>query len=340
MFYQSPGALHMHTFHSDGTGSVRELAHAAKQAGLEWIWITDHDTLQGKPEQGIIEGVVTLVGFEITPQRNHFLVGNVDELISRDLLPAEYVTEVARQGGIGVVAHPDERATNEYTEPYRWDDWTQRGFTGIELWNYMSDWIEHYTPRRQLLHYFFPSLALQGPTSETIRWWDELQMEGARPTGLFGVDVHARKVRRYGRSWEVFPYEHAFRRLVNYLQLDAPLSSSFEEAEQQIWDAIRRGRVIMANEGRGKAVGTTFFAADAGGGAVYTCGDEVALGDGLSLEFVCPLKADIRLYRNGELVSRAPRSQRLRFACHEPGHYRVEAHRHALWLMTNNIHIT
>ena len=24
MFYQSPGALHMHTFHSDGTGSVQD----------------------------------------------------------------------------------------------------------------------------------------------------------------------------------------------------------------------------------------------------------------------------------------------------------------------------
>ncbi|MBA3534064.1 MAG: CehA/McbA family metallohydrolase [Ardenticatenales bacterium] len=338
MFYQSPGALHMHTFYSDGTGSVRDLALAAKECGLEWIWITDHDTMQGKPEEGIIEGVRTLVGYEITPHRNHFLVGDVDEIISRDLSPAEYVAEVARRGGVGIVAHPDERATNEVTEPYRWDDWAQRGFTGIELWNYMSDWVEQYTPVRKYFHFFFPSVALRGPTSDTLRWWDELQVEGARPTGVFGVDVHAKKVARMGREWEVFPYTHCFNRLVDYLQLEAPLSSTFKEAEQQIWDAIRRGRIIMANQGRGSAAGTTFLALSPGS-APATCGDEVARVQGLTLEFVCPRPAEIRLFQNGTLVARVSNGQKLRFDCHEPGHYRVEAWRRTLWIMTNHIHV-
>jgi hypothetical protein len=338
MFYQSPGALHMHTFYSDGTGSVRDLARAAKECGLEWIWITDHDTMQGKPEEGIIDGVRVLVGYEITPDRNHFLVGDVDELISRDLPPAEYVAEVERRGGVGIVAHPDERVTNEVTEPYRWDDWSQRGFTGIELWNYMSDWVEQYTPARKYLHFFFPSLALRGPTAETLRWWDELQVEGARPTGVFGVDAHAKKVERVGREWEVFPYTHCFNRLVDYLQLEAPLSATFEEAEQQIWDAIRRGRVIMANQGRGSAAGSTFLALSPGG-TPATCGDEVNLTDGLTLEFVCPLAAELRLFQNGTLVARVSKGQKLRFDCREKGHYRVEAWRRTLWVMTNHIHV-
>lgn len=338
MYYQSPGALHIHTYHSDGTGSVREVARAAKNCGLEWIWITDHDTVAGRADEGMIDGVLTMIGYEITPERNHYLVGDVGDVISRDLPAAEYVAEVARQGGVGVVAHPDERATNEYTRPFRWDDWSQRGFTGIELWNYMSDWVEHYTPQSKYLNFFLPSLALHGPTAETIRWWDELQKEGERPTGLFGVDVHALKVQRLGRTWEVFPYEHCFNRLINYLQLDEPLSSNFERAERQVWDAIRGGRIIMANKGQGNASGTAFVA-QGPEGATGTCGDEVRLSPGLMLEFVCPESADIQLYRNGTLLTRAQASRKLRFDCLEAGHYRVEAHRRSLWIMTNHIHV-
>lgn len=339
MFYQSPGALHMHTTYSDGTGRVLDLAQAAKQAGLEWIWVTDHDTMAGKPSEGMIDGVATLIGYEITPKRNHFLVGDVDEIISRELPPAEFVAEVARRGGVGIVAHPDEQAYHEYTEPYRWDDWSIRGFTGIELWNYMSDWAEQYTPRRKYFNYFFPALALKGPTADTLSWWDKLQMEGRPTTGVFGVDAHALKVRELGITWVVFPYLHCFRQLVNYLQLDEPLSDQFEKAEQQIWHAIRRGRVIMANQARGNAAGTTYLAHSPDSDSLYTCGDNVPFTQGLTLEFICPQPAELRLFRNGTLVSQASRSKKLRFYCTQPGHYRVEAYRRSLWIMTNHIHV-
>ncbi|MDQ4077433.1 MAG: phosphotransferase [Chloroflexota bacterium] len=318
---------------------MRDLVRAAARCGLEWIWITDHDTMAAKPQEGVIDGVVTLVGYEITPERNHYLVGDVDEVIPRDRPPAEYVQEVKERGGIGIVAHPDEQATNEYTRPYRWDDWTLRGFTGIELWNYMSDWIEHYTPRRKYLNFLFPQLAVEGPTPATLRWWDELQVEGPRPTGVFGVDAHALKVRRFGREFDVYSYEHCFSHLVNYLQLDDPLNDTFERAEEQIWNAIRQGRVIMANHGRGNAAGTTFLALPRDGGEPATCGDEIVLGNGITLEFACPQPAEIRLLHNGGPVARTRNSQKLRFDCHEPGHYRVEAWRGGLWVMTNHVHV-
>jgi hypothetical protein len=331
----------MHTHYSDGTGTVMELAQAAKQSGLQWIWITDHDTMAGKPDEGMINGVATLIGYEITPQRNHYLVGNMDELVSPELPPAEFVAEVAKRGGVGIVAHPDERAVNEYKQPYRWDDWSIRGFTGIELWNYMSDWIEHYSPRTKPLNYFFPARALKGPTADTIRWWEKLQLEGQATTGVFGVDAHAHKVRQVGREWVVFPYRHCFSQLVNYLQLDAPLSQDFIQAQSQIWQAIRQGRVIMANQARGNAAGTTFVALPRGSDAdkAYTCGDKVPLGQGVRLEFICPQPAELYLYHNGALVVRTTRSQSLRFDCTTPGHYRIEAHRRSLWIMTNHIHL-
>ena len=337
--HQVPGALHMHTFFSDGTGSVQDLVRAAKEAGLGWIWVTDHDDMRAKPQEGFHDGVLVLVGYEITPAKNHYLVGDVSELVSRDLPPADFVRAVHEQGGIGIVAHPDERVVNEYTEAYRWEDWDIRGFDGIELWNYMSDWIEHYTPARKYLHYFFPRLALSGPTPETLRWWDELQVEGARPTGVFGVDAHATRVKRLGREWVVYPYRHTFERLTNYLQLDEPLSEEFEVAERQVWGALRQGRVIMANRDRGDAAGATFVAHARGAQELVTCGEELALGSGVTLEFTCPLPAELRLVRNGVSIATTGRNQKLRFDCSEAGHYRVEAWRGGLWILTNHIHV-
>src|SRR6266498_6012642 len=75
------GALHMHTIYSDGTGTVEELARAARAAGLRWIIVTDHDTLEGQRFEGWIDGVLVIVDHEITPDRNHFLALNVDEVI-------------------------------------------------------------------------------------------------------------------------------------------------------------------------------------------------------------------------------------------------------------------
>ncbi len=339
MFYEAVGALHMHTHHSDGTGAPEDLIQAAQETGLDWIWITDHDNTEAAPHAGQHNGVTVLVGYEITPRRNHYLVGDIGTIVSRDLPSAEYVAEVRARGGVGIVAHPDERAINEYSECYRWEDWNIRGFDGIELWNYMSDWIQQYTPRAKFFNFFLPEMALRGPTLETVRWWDSLQQEETPPTGVFGVDVHSFKVKRFGHMFEVYSYAHCFRTLVNYLQLDAPLSKDFEVAQGQIWGAIRRGRVIMAHRGRGEASGTTFLAVSDHGTPVATCGDTVTLTPGLTLEFLCPQEAELRLFQNGNMVSRADKSRKLRFNCTGPGHYRVEAHKRGVWIMTNHIHI-
>src|SRR5919109_3155835 len=97
-----PGALHMHTTYSDGTGTVDEVIQAARDAGLRWIVITDHDTLEGRPFEGWRNDVLVIVGHEITPDHNHFLALNVDEVIDRTLAPQDYVDAVYARGGFGI----------------------------------------------------------------------------------------------------------------------------------------------------------------------------------------------------------------------------------------------
>ena len=56
--------------------------------------------------------------------------------------------------GIGIIAHPDERR-NYFAEypPYPWIEWVLDEFTGIEIWNHMSEWVEGLTQQNKFQIY-------------------------------------------------------------------------------------------------------------------------------------------------------------------------------------------
>lgn len=61
--------LHLHTTHSDGSFSTREVMGFAKQAGLAALAITDHDIVEGIPEATAIGnelGIEVVPGVEIS----------------------------------------------------------------------------------------------------------------------------------------------------------------------------------------------------------------------------------------------------------------------------------
>ncbi len=61
--------LHLHTTHSDGSFSTREVMAFAKQAGLTALAITDHDIVEGIPEATAIGkelGIEVIPGVEIS----------------------------------------------------------------------------------------------------------------------------------------------------------------------------------------------------------------------------------------------------------------------------------
>ena len=51
-FVRVSGVAHIHTIHSDGGGTVADVESAAAAAGLDFVIITDHNSLAGKPREG------------------------------------------------------------------------------------------------------------------------------------------------------------------------------------------------------------------------------------------------------------------------------------------------
>src|SRR5512138_1750718 len=202
--------LHMHTRYSDGTGTHKDIAQAAIKAGLDAVIVTDHNVLvQGlegyyrvgrNPSTSLRTGrVLLLVGQEVhdqdrDPQKNHLLVFNA----SRDVStladdPQTLINRVAEAGGLSFIAHPCDPAAPAFNETdISWEAWDVHGYTGIELWNALSELktLLH-TKLHGAFYALFPQLIAHSPILETLQRWDDLLANGQRVVAIGGSDAHA-----------------------------------------------------------------------------------------------------------------------------------------------------
>ncbi len=66
------GEFHTHTVMSDGKWRVEELAGVLKDLGVEFFFVTDHNSF-GLDRERLVEGLLALPGIEITSPFGHFL---------------------------------------------------------------------------------------------------------------------------------------------------------------------------------------------------------------------------------------------------------------------------
>jgi hypothetical protein len=103
------GDLHCHTVHSDGALSVFEVARAARAAGLDFLAVTDHNTVSHYAELAAASnysGVELVPGQEVTSYMGHAnALGPIDWVDFRR--PADsWMAEVTARGGLLSVNHP------------------------------------------------------------------------------------------------------------------------------------------------------------------------------------------------------------------------------------------
>lgn len=108
------GDLHSHTVHSDASWSAQELVAAARSQGLDFIALTDHNTISPQPEMATLgdETLLTLGGQELTTFWGHAVcLGAHDEWIDwrvdrEGQSMATIATQLYEQGMLYVIAHP------------------------------------------------------------------------------------------------------------------------------------------------------------------------------------------------------------------------------------------
>ncbi len=343
--FEYVGALHMHSDFSDGSGKVKEIARFADEIGLDYIILTDHNTLRALKEgyEGWYGNTLLLVGCELNDKenKNHYLAFGIDETYSTRMSAKNYVRKVKEAGGIGFLAHPHEKRTHmKEHPPYPWIEWDTEDFTGIEIWNHMSEWMENLTEQNKYQAFIHPLKSIEAPPAETLKVWDQLNQK-RKVVGIGGVDAHAHKYNLLGfLEVEIFPYKVLFKSIRTHILLNEKLekgksSSHLKKARELIYESLREGRCFVANDYHGDSKGFKFFAESEG--VTYQMGDEIKKNNDIIFKVYCPQKSEIKLFRNGKKADSAE-SDNAEFKITRKGVYRIEVYLNGkAWIFSNHI---
>jgi hypothetical protein len=338
--FRAAGAVHVHTTLSDGGGPPEEVVAAARAAGLAFVAITDHNNLDAKPVEGYRDGVLVLVGTELSTTAGHVVGLGIPDPVFRfsgDALDG--LEDIRDLGGISFAAHPLSPR-----DDLRWTGWDLAGPWGLELLNGDSEVraagarllataaLYLVDERKALLQ------SLEPPDAALARW-DALLRERPVP-GIAGADAHSRLA--LTARWTVrFPsYRSIFAVIRNHVLLPVPLAGKADADARLVLDALGRGRSYVGLDAIAPA-GEVFFTVE-GNGRRWTMGDAVPFAPGLELRAGgrWPRGARLTLLRDGtkHLEADGP----IRVAVPGPGVYRIEIRVPGWripWVLTNPIHV-
>ncbi len=322
------GAVHVHTCtYSDGLGTVEEVLAAASDAALDYVVLTDHNTVGALADDWpnrLPEGSPHLiVGSEITVLGGRFLLalGVPADFACETGLPAQAaVDRVRAAGGTAMVSLP-------FDMKHPWEDWDVEGLEGLEVLNLSTVARSHINVPS--LIWLIPLwrrfgaravlAAIAARPSAALRRWDRALASGKRWSAIGALDAHAQM--KVGRRKVPLPtYVDSFRAATTHVQLER----SSGQVRDAIGDALRSGQSYFSYDILADPTGFR-FETDCG----VRMGCEAPVG--------CVLRARstpgtyLRLLRDGNVVGDACGGG-LEYQATVPGAYRVEAYRVRRWL--------
>jgi hypothetical protein len=335
--------VHVHTTLSDGGGTPEEVARAARQAGLGFVAITDHNNLDAKAFEGYHDGVLVLVGTEVSTAASGHVLGlglREDPPFRFSGDPRDALDDIHLLGGAAFAAHPLSARAD-----FRWTAWGLPGPWGLELINGDSQWRAAgwgRLLRTAALYPLNPRYALLGSLTApdpTLDHWDRLL--ATRPVaGVTGADAHNRIALLQERGVRFPSYESVFGLAVNHVLLERPLTGDAAADGRAVVDALARGRSYVGLDALAPADGFFFTATSAASRG--TMGDTVAPDPELRLRAGgrLPKGARLRLLRDGRAAAEAEAS--LDTSAAYPGVYRVEVRLPGWdlpWVLSNPIYV-
>lgn len=337
------GAAHIHThFSHDSRGKIEDILSYAKDIGLEFIVISDHNNMGcwdiGKKRNGKMP--LLIAANELSTDAGHLLGYNLNT--KRNIFPDDHneaVKEIHKDGGIAVIAHPARRKT-------QWKDIDTDGIDGSEVMNF-EDFIFG-SPKIKLIWMLprvfmsqkaaFSSL-IEYPSS-TIKIWDELNQK-KKTIGLAGTDAH-------GPLFLGIPAYEALLGTLN-IHIVAAKRIGFHLTEDFIRESLKNGNFYMAVDCIAISRHIDFRLRRSDGTSVLIGGEasSVLPGDNLTFEASLPAGSVTNLIKDGQIIKKFS-GNHFSYNVAVKGAYRVEViipeeynnyGKDMIWIITNHIYI-
>jgi hypothetical protein len=345
--------LHMHTVYSDGSGTHADIVKSAIAAGLDAVITTDHNVFVNGPEGYYQDGdrrVLLMVGEEIhdrtaEPQKNHLLaIGAGRELAELAENTQKLINSTLDAGGLAFIAHPVDPEAPAFGEPnISWEKWDVENYTGIELWNAMSefksrlkDWL------RAFFYAFNPQMVAHGPFQATLERWDQLLNAGKKIVAVGGSDAHAFQVTLGPLRRVLYPYLFHFQAINTHLILPEELLGDAARDSKLIVDALGKGHAFVGYDLPAPTRGFRFSAQ--GEDENVLMGDEIVLKNGVTFQIHLPQRAECLLLKDGKVIKTWRKREICTYITTQPGVYRVEVYfqyrgRRRGWIFSNPIYV-
>jgi len=179
-FYQKErkiyrGDTHIHTIGSDGNCNLEEIAGQAKKAGLDYVFITDHNNYSHNDHLPAVKGLTMIPGAEWTHYKGHAGMLGVNRpfdspfCVNTEAEMKEKLCQAGTRGAKIVLNHP-------FCQNCGWKWGIERTqYDMIEIWNGST----------------FPEA-----NRKCLEWWDGQLREGRKIPVIGGSDYHRTE---YGR---------------------------------------------------------------------------------------------------------------------------------------------
>jgi len=161
--YFLKGELHCHTTNSDGLQTPTDVETAYRNAGYDFIFITDHDYLTPDPN---VANILHIDGVEESPTEGHINnLGGAKESLETDF--QKIINDIREVTGIAQINHPNRAEPVGFTIE---ELLTLKDYRLIEIYNRKSDVTYGLPPAEDM--------------------WDTLLSKGVKCWGVASADTH------------------------------------------------------------------------------------------------------------------------------------------------------
>jgi hypothetical protein len=326
-YYDYEGVIHWHTEYTrDAFGSYQDLAKLGNLYHLDFLISTEHNSLLAlyDHQEGWHGRMLTLVGIESTRKEGYLLGVNFLRYTTRDLPTDTFLSEVSRQGGFTIIAHPENPR-------WHWRGKIDDRIVGQEIVD-LTDQFATATPLSIMTGIlYFPLnkpagfMQIYHRPENTLKMWDELTAQ-RHFIGVYAPDVH-QSIKIWKNHYFHFPRaEDALPLAHNHIILRTPFTGNFVQDKSILLDALQKGQLYIAVDILQDATGF-FFSARQGDKTAWM-GDQLPAGIETTFLVTLPPRLGLKntvinVYHNGKMIfSNAGTSYT--FQAMLPGSYRIE----------------